>query len=151
MSARPCIAAVLSLVRSGPPAVTPPFLTGRSSERRAGGIPWPPKRWSRTAGSTTVGPSGASIARARSPRRLRSPIRPQARDAGASTGGLDVRIHGTGVKRVHHPIVGDLDLTFEMLQLTADPGLNLLTYSAETGTPSEEALNLLGSWAATLE
>ncbi len=56
-----------------------------------------------------------------------------------------------GVKRVHHPVVGDLDLTFEMLQLAADPGLNLLTYSAEPGTPSEEALKLLGSWAATLE
>jgi transcriptional regulator with XRE-family HTH domain len=63
----------------------------------------------------------------------------------------NVRIHRTGVKRVHHPTVGVLELTFEMLQLTADPGLNLLTYSAEPGTPSEKALNLLGSWAATLE
>jgi transcriptional regulator with XRE-family HTH domain len=63
----------------------------------------------------------------------------------------NVRIHRTGVKRVHHPIVGDLDLTFEMLQLTADPGLNLLTYSAEPGTPSEDALKLLGSWAATVD
>jgi transcriptional regulator with XRE-family HTH domain len=63
----------------------------------------------------------------------------------------NVRIHRTGVKRVHHPIVGDLELTFEMLQLTADPGLNLLTYSAEPDTPSDEALKLLGSWAATVE
>jgi transcriptional regulator with XRE-family HTH domain len=63
----------------------------------------------------------------------------------------NVRIHRTGVKRVHHPVVGDLDLTFEMLQLAADPGLNLLTYSAEPDTPSADALNLLGSWAATLE
>jgi transcriptional regulator with XRE-family HTH domain len=66
-------------------------------------------------------------------------------------GAHNVRIHSTGVKRVNHPIVGDLQLTYEMLQLTADPGLSLLTYSAEPGTPSEEALNLLGSWAATLE
>jgi transcriptional regulator with XRE-family HTH domain len=63
----------------------------------------------------------------------------------------NVRIHRTGVKRVHHPVVGDLELTFEMLQLAADPGLNLLTYSAEPDTPSANALNLLGSWAATLE
>jgi hypothetical protein len=47
--------------------------------------------------------------------------------------------------------VGDLDLTYEMLELPADPGLSILTYSAEPGTPSEEALSLLGSWAATLE
>jgi hypothetical protein len=38
-----------------------------------------------------------------------------------------------------------------MLQLTADPGLNLLTYNAEPDTPSDEALKLLGSWAATVE
>jgi len=47
--------------------------------------------------------------------------------------------------------VGDLDLTFEMMELTADPGLSILTYSAEPGTTSEEALRLLGSWVATLE
>jgi transcriptional regulator with XRE-family HTH domain len=63
----------------------------------------------------------------------------------------NVRIHRTGVKHFHHPVVGDLGLTFEMLSLSADPGLNLLTYSAEPGTRSEEALNLLGSWAATVE
>ncbi len=63
----------------------------------------------------------------------------------------NVRIHRTGVKRVHHPVVGDLELSFEMLQLTADPGLNLLTYNAEPDTPSDEALTLLGSWAATVE
>jgi hypothetical protein len=38
-----------------------------------------------------------------------------------------------------------------MMELAADPGLNLLAYSAEPGSRSEEALNLLGSWAATVE
>jgi len=38
-----------------------------------------------------------------------------------------------------------------MLELTADAGLNLLAYSAEPGSRSEQALNLLGSWAATLD
>jgi transcriptional regulator with XRE-family HTH domain len=63
----------------------------------------------------------------------------------------DVRIHRTGVKHVRHPVVGDLELTYEMMELSADPGLSILTYSAEPGTTSEEALRLLGSWAATLD
>jgi transcriptional regulator with XRE-family HTH domain len=63
----------------------------------------------------------------------------------------NVRIHRTGVKNVRHPVVGDLELTYEMMELAADPGLRILTYSAEPGTTSEEALGLLGSWAATHE
>jgi transcriptional regulator with XRE-family HTH domain len=63
----------------------------------------------------------------------------------------NVRLHQTGAKRFHHPVVGELTLTFEMLELAADPGLNLLTFTAEPGSKSDEALNLLGSWAATLE
>jgi MmyB-like transcription regulator ligand binding domain len=56
----------------------------------------------------------------------------------------NVRLHQTGAKHVHHPVVGDLSLTFEMLELRADPGLTILTYTAEPGSKSEEALNLLG-------
>ena len=41
---------------------------------------------------------------------------------------------------VHHSLVGDLTLSFERLELPADPGLPVLTYSAEPGSPSEEAL-----------
>jgi transcriptional regulator with XRE-family HTH domain len=63
----------------------------------------------------------------------------------------NVRLHQTGAKRFHHPVVGDLTLTFEMMELAADPGLHLLTYTAEPGSKSDEALNLLGSWAATVE
>jgi MmyB-like transcription regulator ligand binding domain len=63
----------------------------------------------------------------------------------------NVRLHQTRAKHVHHPIVGDLSLTFEMLELRADPGLTILTYTAEPGSKSEEALNLLASWTATLE
>src|SRR6266480_6298862 len=63
----------------------------------------------------------------------------------------NVRIHQTGVKNFHHPVVGDLSLTFEMMELRADTDLTILTYTAEPGSKSEEALNLLGSWAATLE
>jgi MmyB-like transcription regulator ligand binding domain len=63
----------------------------------------------------------------------------------------NVRAHQTGPKRLHHPIVGDLTLTFEVLELAADPGLEILAYTAEAGTTSHDALNLLGSWAATVD
>ena len=61
----------------------------------------------------------------------------------------DVKHHRTGRKRVHHPIVGDLDLAFEAFELPGDPGLRLNVYTADAGTPSEDALKLLASWAAT--
>src|SRR5688572_28187638 len=60
-----------------------------------------------------------------------------------------VRIHTTGIKRFHHPVVGDLELAFETFPLAADPGQSLLTYTAEPGSRSQDTLNLLASWAAT--
>jgi transcriptional regulator with XRE-family HTH domain len=62
----------------------------------------------------------------------------------------NVRIHTTGVKRLHHPIVGDLDLPFESFPAPADPGQNLLLYAPEPGSGTQDALNLLASWAATI-
>jgi transcriptional regulator with XRE-family HTH domain len=62
----------------------------------------------------------------------------------------DVRLHQTGAKRFHHPAVGDLTLAFEGMPLPADPGLTLTAYSAEPGSPSQDALKLLASWSATL-
>jgi transcriptional regulator with XRE-family HTH domain len=61
----------------------------------------------------------------------------------------NVRYHDTGVKRLHHPIVGDLSLTYEVMTLTADSGLTMFAYTAESGSKSEAALNLLASWTAT--
>jgi len=63
----------------------------------------------------------------------------------------NVRIHRTGAKEFHHPIVGDLSLTYEMLDVSADSGLAILTYTAEPGSKSAEALDLLASWTATLD
>jgi transcriptional regulator with XRE-family HTH domain len=63
----------------------------------------------------------------------------------------NVRIHRTGGKDLHHPVVGDLSLTYEMLDLSADSGLAILTYTAEPGSKSAEALGLLASWTATIE
>ena len=45
----------------------------------------------------------------------------------------DVRVHTTGAKLLHHPIVGDLDLAFDTFPLGADPDQTLLTYTAEPG------------------
>jgi transcriptional regulator with XRE-family HTH domain len=63
----------------------------------------------------------------------------------------NVRQHITGIKHFHHPVVGDLSLTYDRLDLVADPGLTIYTYTAEPGSRHEETLKLLGSWAATLE
>jgi MmyB-like transcription regulator ligand binding domain/Peptidase family M20/M25/M40 len=61
----------------------------------------------------------------------------------------DVGTHDAGVKRLHHPIVGRLELTYEGMTLAADPDLVLFAFTAEAGSKSEEALNLLASWTAT--
>jgi transcriptional regulator with XRE-family HTH domain len=61
----------------------------------------------------------------------------------------DVRLHRTGIKSFHHPVVGDLHLNYEVMELPADPGLSLIAFSAEAGSPADDALKLLASWAAT--
>jgi transcriptional regulator with XRE-family HTH domain len=63
----------------------------------------------------------------------------------------NVRIHRAGAKDLHHPVAGDLRLTYEMLDLSADSGFVILTYTAEPGSKSAEALDLLASWTATLD
>jgi hypothetical protein len=61
----------------------------------------------------------------------------------------NVRTHGTGVKTFHHHVVGELTLAWESLDLRAEPGLTMTIYAAEPGSPTEHALALLASWAAT--
>ena len=61
----------------------------------------------------------------------------------------DVRLHRTGRKHFHHPVVGALHLNFEVLELPADPGLALIAFSAEAGSADADALKLLANWAAT--
>ena len=61
----------------------------------------------------------------------------------------NVRKHDTGVKGIHHPLVGDVTFAYEGMELAADPGLTLFVYTVEPGSKSEQALNLLASWVAT--
>jgi transcriptional regulator with XRE-family HTH domain len=63
----------------------------------------------------------------------------------------NVRFHWTGHKRLHHPVVGTLDLDFEAMEFPAHPGLTLLVYTAAAATPAADNLTLLASWAATAE
>ncbi|MEU2590573.1 helix-turn-helix transcriptional regulator [Streptomyces albidoflavus] len=66
-------------------------------------------------------------------------------------GAHDVRHHGTGTKRFHHAAVGALTLAYEGLEMATEPGLTLTVYTAEPGSPSDEGLRLLASWAADRE
>jgi transcriptional regulator with XRE-family HTH domain len=61
----------------------------------------------------------------------------------------NVRFHVSGIKHFHHPVVGDISLNYERLELAADTGLAIVTYTADAGSKSEQSLRLLGSWAAT--
>jgi hypothetical protein len=62
----------------------------------------------------------------------------------------DVRTHGTGTKRFHHPVVGALTLLYEELAVTAEDGLSLLIYTAEPGSPSAERIQMLANWTASV-
>ncbi|GIH51046.1 Helix-turn-helix domain-containing protein [Microbispora rosea] len=62
----------------------------------------------------------------------------------------DVRIRHEGVKRLDHPDVGRLEMTFRSLNLPLPQQAvhDLIIYTAEPGTPAEERLKLLASWTA---
>jgi transcriptional regulator with XRE-family HTH domain len=61
----------------------------------------------------------------------------------------NVGTHDAGLKRLHHPLVGRLELTYEGMTLAAEPDLVMFAFTADVGSTSEEALNLLASWTAT--
>ena len=63
----------------------------------------------------------------------------------------NVRFHRTGYKKLSHPVVGELELNFEAMELPSAPGLTLLVYTAPAGSPTSDSLKLLASWAATAE
>ncbi|WP_448759904.1 MmyB family transcriptional regulator [Actinomyces oricola] len=61
----------------------------------------------------------------------------------------NVRHHRSGVKRIRHPDVGDLELTYEAMDLPASPDWFMFACTAEPASPTQERLALLGSLAAT--
>jgi transcriptional regulator with XRE-family HTH domain len=63
----------------------------------------------------------------------------------------NVRYHWTGAKRLRHPVVGELELEYEVMDVAADEGLTIAAYSVQPGSRSAEALDLLASWSATPE
>jgi transcriptional regulator with XRE-family HTH domain len=63
----------------------------------------------------------------------------------------NVRYHDTGIKRIHHPIVGDLELAYEAMTLRGDTELTMFVYTAEPGSKTDEGLRLLASWTASLD
>lgn len=62
--------------------------------------------------------------------------------------GIRQFLASSGLKDIHHRVVGDLHLTFEAMDLPADPGLSLIVYGTEPGSAPQDALKLLASWSA---
>jgi transcriptional regulator with XRE-family HTH domain len=61
----------------------------------------------------------------------------------------DVKFQHSGVKRLRHPLVGELALPYEALDLPADAGLRITVYSPEPGSAERQALDLLGGWVGS--
>ena len=61
----------------------------------------------------------------------------------------NVRQHFNGTKRVRHPAVGDIELTFEVFDVSTNNDLRLIVYRTQAGSTSEDALKVLASWTAT--
>ncbi|WP_371660765.1 helix-turn-helix domain-containing protein [Streptomyces sp. NBC_00280] len=60
----------------------------------------------------------------------------------------DVKEKCHGIQRLHHPLVGELDLRLESFHQADAHEQMLVTYHAEPNSPSAEALRLLASWGA---
>lgn len=60
----------------------------------------------------------------------------------------DIRQKTAETKMFRHPQVGELTLSYEAFTVNSAPGQQLVVYHAEPGSPSAEALALLGSLTA---
>lgn len=60
----------------------------------------------------------------------------------------NVRFHRSATKTLHTPLVGDIELTGDSLELPGE-GLTLIAYTAEPGSHAQQQLAFLTSWSAT--
>ena len=60
-----------------------------------------------------------------------------------------VQLCASGTKRYHHPVVGRLDLRYEVLHLPEEDGHRLLLQYAEPGSADDDTLRLLASRSVT--
>ncbi|MEU6040221.1 helix-turn-helix transcriptional regulator [Actinomadura sp. NPDC047616] len=62
--------------------------------------------------------------------------------------GHDVKENSHGVRRLRHPLVGDLTLSFESFRLPDDEEQVVTVYHAPAGSAAAESLRLLAGWGA---
>jgi transcriptional regulator with XRE-family HTH domain len=60
----------------------------------------------------------------------------------------DVDYYRAGVQPFRHPVAGEFTLDFNAFELPADPGLTMIVYTADQGTPAHDALTRLSSLPA---
>jgi hypothetical protein len=61
----------------------------------------------------------------------------------------DVHEHRTGRKTYRHPLVGDVEVTWDVFEMPGQPGLSIVTFTADEHSESADKLALLASWAAS--
>jgi transcriptional regulator with XRE-family HTH domain len=62
--------------------------------------------------------------------------------------GTHVAVKRRGTRRYNHPVVGEITLEWDALTSDAEPDQQLVIYTAEPGSRSEQALRELAAWAA---
>ena len=63
--------------------------------------------------------------------------------------GTAVAFKRRGTRTYNHPVVGEITLDWDTLTSDAEPEQQLIIYTAEPGSPSEQALRILASWTAS--
>jgi transcriptional regulator with XRE-family HTH domain len=59
----------------------------------------------------------------------------------------NVRRHSAGIKKMHHLVVGEIELAYQALGLPGDTGLSLNVFTAAPDSAAQEALRFLASWS----